>query len=68
MQAEEGEIVTDVRDTKIGMHVFTVQGDPQPCRRACRWLCRIGAHRWAYPGGYCECCGKVDTMALTCSD
>jgi hypothetical protein len=27
-----------------------------------RLLCRIGAHYWSQPGGYCMSCGERDTF------
>ena len=48
-------------DRKIGYHRYTTGlAEDIPCSNTCKWWCKMGLHRWAYPGGYCECCGVND--------
>lgn len=47
---------------KIGTHIYTVMGPSRPCGFLCPFWCFLNLHRWAYPGGYCECCGTEDTF------
>jgi hypothetical protein len=32
------------------------------CGFWCRLFCRLGLHRWEWPGAACECCGADDSL------
>lgn len=54
--------VSGVAKSFSGTHVFTVLGSPERCRWSCKIYCFLGSHRWSYPSGFCECCGKRDNF------
>jgi hypothetical protein len=44
----------------IGAIIFAVILLTVPFAMPKLWWCKMGLHKWEYPGGPCEDCGKED--------